>query len=273
MVRKRPVFSEPPPPLPVFEKIEPQASPAGFYVGALGGVGISHFDTRYDGKSVFCLDQFCNNPPQLSGFSTKSGVISGTIEAGIDVNIESSVFAGLAVDATFNSLRSINNSSYDGTFVDQQVWQAIQGLQPIAVATMPYNSTISSSVTSSWFVSVRARLGFSPIDDLNVYATGGPAYVGMLARTIVSAKSPGYYQAGLAGASNTPALGLVLGGGIEYAFAKRWLFALEYLHLSAHKSYNVSQTFCECMGQFVPSFRTKASLSADLVRAGIRFRF
>lgn len=264
---------EPPPPLPFLEKVETQFSPAGLYLGAFGGLGVSRHDTRFDGKNVFCLYQFCNDPPQLSGFKTNSGLVSGTIEAGFDVNIESSVFAGLVVDATFMNVRSVNDNSYEGSFVDQQVWQAIQWFQPIAAATIPFNSTISSSVTSNWFVTARARLGFSPIDDVNVYVTGGPAYVGMLARTTVSATSPGYYSAGLAGTSNSPALGFAVGAGIEYAFAKRWLFALEYMHLQARKSYNVSQTFCNCMGGLVPGFRNKATLSADLVRAGIRFRF
>lgn len=265
---------EPPPPLPLMEKVETQFAPAGFYIGALGGIGAALNDSRYEGKSVFCLYQFCDDPPQNSGFKTRSGIVTGTVEAGFDVNIESSIFAGIVVDATFQNHRSVNNSNYDGSFVDQQVWAAIQPLNlPIANATQPYNSAISTSITSNWFVTARARLGFSPVEDLNLYVTGGPAYVSMMAKTSVSATSPGYYSAALYGASNTPVLGLALGAGVEYAFAKRWLFALEYMHINARKSYNVSQTFCNCVGQFVPGFRNRATLSADLVRAGIRFRF
>ena len=78
----------------------------------------------------------------------------------------------------------------------------------------------------------------------------------------------------LSGSSKTPVFGYVYGVGIDYAFAKRWSFALEYLRATASKSYAVTKQYCNCMSPTDPApFSANAKVSFNFLRAGIRYRF
>ncbi len=85
-----------------------------------------------------------------------------------------------------------------------------------------------------WFGTVRARLGFEPIDRVLFYATGGLAYgeVDTSAAFTVTATSLGGTATTTASESATNTeIGWTVGGGIEWAFWERWSVKVEYLYI------------------------------------------
>lgn len=74
-----------------------------------------------------------------------------------------------------------------------------------------------------WFGTVRARIGYTPVDRFLVYGTGGLAY--------------GHVKAdfGPVDASKTKA-GWTLGAGAEYALNDKWTFKTEYLYTDIGKA-------------------------------------
>ncbi len=267
----------PPPPPPVLELVVPVEkawAPSGFFASVFAGAGFNGLDDRFVGKNVYCLDQYCDSqPPSYDHFKVSTKTLSATLEAGFDVQVDSSIFAGVALDASFYDHQSQNAYVYNGAFTDPGV-KAAQIAVQIPYVPQPYRSAVSTSLTSNWLVSARARLGFSPVDDLDLYVTGGPALVDVSATTTASASSVGYYSGALSGSSKTPVFGYVYGVGIDYAFAKRWSFALEYLRATASKSYAVTKQYCNCMSPTDPApFSANAKVSFNFLRAGIRYRF
>jgi len=101
-------------------------------------------------------------------------------------------------------------------------------------------------VRNSWLGTVRGRLGFA-VDRFMPYITGGLA-VGDI-RTNV---------AGVGSGSTTKA-GWTLGAGVEFAMAAPWTVKLEYLYADLGRGGGVAGT--------------DASLRANILRAGLNYRF
>ena len=90
------------------------------------------------------------------------------------------------------------------------------------------------------------------MDRVIPYVTGG------LAVGDIRANRPGF-----AGVSDTKA-GWTLGAGIEAAIAPNWTAKLAYLHV------DLGSIGCSAAACGIP---TNASFNADIVRAGLNFRF
>ncbi len=104
---------------------------------------------------------------------------------------------------------------------------------------------------NSWLGTARGRIGYA-MDRVMPYVTGG------LAVGDIRANRPGF-----SGVSDTKA-GWALGAGIEAAIAPNWTAKLEYLHV------DLGSVGCSAAACGLP---TNASFKADIVRAGLNFRF
>lgn len=120
-------------------------------------------------------------------------------------------------------------------------------------------STVKSSISGfggdietkiDWFGTVRARIGYTPVDRFLVYGTGGFAY--------------GHDKTSAGGGfsfSKTNA-GWTVGGGVEYAINTNWTFKSEYLYTDLGKStFTIGGTNLDITDKF------------HTVRVGLNYKF
>jgi len=127
------------------------------------------------------------------------------------------------------------------------------------------------------FGTLRARLGFTPVDRLLVYGTGGLAYGHVESNTNIAEthNELGISLTNAVGSASSWRGGWTAGAGLEYAFAPRWTAKAEYLYYDLGSiSYNSSSTTL-LFG--VPLFATGVTSTADfkgnIVRGGINYKF
>ena len=89
-----------------------------------------------------------------------------------------------------------------------------------------YEETIESKI--NWLGTTRARIGFTPIDTILLYATAGLAYGG------VKASVTDYFSEDYTSSKKTK-LGYTLGLGAEYALNTDWSLKTEYLYANLGK--------------------------------------
>lgn len=94
----------------------------------------------------------------------------------------------------------------------------------VSGGTAPY--TFKAETKIDWFGTVRARIGYTPVERLMVYATGGLAYAHV--------KSHMNY-AGFESSVSKTKTGYTVGGGAEYAFDNNWSLKTEYLYTDLGK--------------------------------------
>ena len=118
------------------------------------------------------------------------------------------------------------------------------------------NSAVCSSclTKSTWLGTARGRIGYA-YDRWLPYITGGLAY----GNVYMENTSTG-------GSKSETKAGWTIGGGVEYAFAGGWSTKLEYLYV------DLGDATCgsaNCGGLT----NTQVSFTANLVRAGLNYRF
>jgi outer membrane immunogenic protein len=138
------------------------------------------------------------------------------------------------------------------------------------VASSTQFFTISSSVSTTWLFTARARVGWA-FNNLLAYATGGLAVTDLEA-------SNSFFDNGLAGgaqatgtwsASKTQA-GWTVGGGLEWAFARNWSAKAEYLYVHFDPTANGLIT---AAGGYGNAISTSTDLTANIARAGVNYKF
>ena len=118
-----------------------------------------------------------------------------------------------------------------------------------------------------WFGTVRARAGFTAMDNLLLYATGGLAYGGVSSSVslVLTPASDGNY----AGSASGTKTGWTAGAGAEYAFARNWSVKVEYLYLDLGTT-TVRMVDPGRPGTFIDyGFRHRD----NIVRAGVNYKF
>lgn len=138
---------------------------------------------------------------------------------------------------------------------------------------VPVVFTASATAKINWLATLRARLGYLVSPDVLLYATGGLALTGLSVSNSYSDNWI-YNGGGLGGSSvASNAKGWVVGFGAEWALARSWTLKAEYLR-AGFGSLTTSGFIIPVQ---VPSaqngFTSSANLTADLVRAGLNYRF
>jgi len=163
-------------------------------------------------------------------------------------------------------------------------------VDPVTTVVGTVRSDVSAQQKLEWFSTVRGRLGYTLIDTLLLYATGGFALGEASSSVIVS-------QAGCAeligvdprlcftGSANGRAsevlTGWTVGAGAEYAFAANWSFRGEFLHYDlGDLSYRVAPVTLPVdfnpgapQGASTVSVKARSEFEGDIIRAGITYRF
>ncbi|HLW92856.1 MAG TPA: outer membrane beta-barrel protein [Roseiarcus sp.] len=132
------------------------------------------------------------------------------------------------------------------------------------------NFTVTQKQALQSLGTVRANVGFAPVDDLLIYATGGLAF----GRTHLS--SDVQFDTGLAfaGSSNSTAVGFALGGGVEYAFDPNWSIGAQFLYYDLGRSFAVgaaNQIFPP--SEISPETDTTADFKGYTLRLTLNYEF
>ena len=194
----------------------------GFYIGANFGGGWGNRNVDYaanDRASVFAFT--LGAQPPATSFET-SGALGG-VQAGYNWQFNPVWLIGFETDFDWSGMKGSSSNAF-----------LLTNLDPVAA---PLDERIK------WFGTVRARLGYLPVDNFLVYITGGLAY-GRVDRSgsfvtsagLISQFVPVGFNCGpgvcFAGSSSSVAAGWTLGGGLEYRLWEHFSLKAEYLYVS-----------------------------------------
>lgn len=115
---------------------------------------------------------------------------------------------------------------------------------------------------------VRGRVGFTPVDRLLLYVTGGLAYGEVKTSSLTFFSASPMYQ--YAKGSSTWRAGWTAGVGGEWAFAADWSAKLEYLHYDLGSQDLIALPLAANPPWAVTNHWTT---QGDIVRAGINYKF
>lgn len=227
-----------PPPVPAASSW----SWAGFYIGLNAGGAWGKSNVNYAPPG----------PPFTGAVAAYSAIGSGSldprsftggVQAGYNVQTGPLVF-GLEGDFGAMDLRS----SFTQT-----------GTPPANVSM-----TATASVQTNWLATARARVGFTPVDRLLVYVTGGGAWTNLKYN-----EANAYGGLGtVAFSSNSTDVAGIFGGGFEYGIMPHWSVKAEYLYAN-FGTFSGTSLFPGFTGLHSYS----ANLKLNVARAGINYHF
>ena len=201
----------------VYAPVPQQFSWSGFYIGGNAGYGW----TNASGAITSATG--------TGSFSNSGNGFLGGAQAGYNWQAKSIVFG---VEADFQ-----------GTTANGSV-NAVAG------------PTISGTIKTPWFGTVRGRVGYA-VDRVLFYATGGGVYGDSSLSGNVSTVG--------AFSNSTTFWSWTAGGGVEWAFYGCWSAKLEYLYVGSPSKFPA-----------VPAVTTvteNSSSNTNIVRAGINYHF
>ena len=228
--------------------VDPSYNWSGFYIGGNVGYGWGDADTSFN--PLPSAAAFVNLAPTTLG-PDPQGVIGG-VQAGY--NWQAGKFVvGLEAD--------IQASDIHGSALVTPIIQN-NGV-PFAGAGF-----LSASQRIDWFGTVRARAGFTPVDRLLLYVTGGLAYgnVSYAAQTDFRPVGTAAYPA----AFSRTKVGWTAGAGAEWAFASNWTAKVEYLYMDLGNESAIANPII-----VLPPFQVGYSwrTTEQIARVGLNYKF
>jgi len=269
MPRKAPAYTPPPPP-PVY-------SWTGFYVGASAGYGWAGDDVTLEAAGTPLFSSGAG-PPFVSAAANATamtlntdphGFIGGG-QLGYNYQIDRWVW-GLEADFSGADIR--------GSGTKEQIAPVV-GFPTLSA---PITGTAEQKL--NFFGTVRGRLGFTPINSVLIYATGGLAYGHVESSTNTSDAPAEFCDAGprcitgpASGSASAMRAGWTVGGGVEsmLAFAPRWSVKAEYLYYDLGKLNYALSPAAVTSGPTIIGFvntTATADFHGNLVRVGVNYHF
>ena len=255
-------------PVALADSPPPVFSWTGFYIGVNIGGGWGDRDVNYTPNDMLAYFMFLYGaePPPASFRS--SGVIGG-IQLGYNWQFNNRWLVGFETDFDLSGMKG--SASTSGAYVPY--------------FTAPFSAPVEERI--KWFGTVRARLGYLPMDNLLLYATGGFAY-GRVERSGSWISSYGFAISNgntsvvcrsnltcFAGSSSDTATGWTIGGGIEYALWQKWTLKAEYLYVSLNsKSVVTESALAFSPGESPTSFNANFNrANFNVARVGVNYHF
>jgi opacity protein-like surface antigen len=141
-------------------------------------------------------------------------------------------------------------------------------LNPVPPVSSPFTTSQSQQLQS--LGTIRGRLGFTPIDDVLLYATGGLAFGETQTSTNLTFAGGGSYL----GAHSDTAVGWAAGGGVEYALGPQWSIGGEFLYYDLGEIHNVGiANFSVPAGQETPKSDSTFAFKGYTLRLGLNYEF
>lgn len=163
---------------------------------------------------------------------TASGFVGG-VQAGYNWQFDNNVIAGVEADFQGSNLKGeakLRANDFD----------------------------IKAGTKVNWYGTLRARLGYTPVDRFMVYATGGYAYGKVNSYIDIDGKD--------ASKSNTKS-GWTVGAGAEYAITNNWTLKTEYLYTDLGKTKLINYN------DDIGGVKLDTKVNFHTVRAGINYKF
>jgi outer membrane immunogenic protein len=133
-------------------------------------------------------------------------------------------------------------------------------------------------VTQRWFATARVRAGFTPMERVLLYGTGGLAWANYESNTAVAFGAVpfvGVYNGAThVGSASSNQLGWVAGGGVEWAVTNNWSVKAEYLYLR----FDAFSYASPLVASFIPAapgyaWNTNVTPREQIVRIGVNYKF
>jgi outer membrane immunogenic protein len=238
------------PSAPIF--VPPAFTWTGFYAGLNAGYG---FGDSNEAKTTGTQGFSNLIPPGIAPGALKvdgSGFVGGA-QIGYNVQMNQIVY-GIEADIQY-----VDNKKASGF-----IGAPILGTQ--------LNTSAESELR--YLGTVRARLGFTPVDRFLVYATGGLAYGDVRSTTsVVGVQAPALAWAG---SKTETKLGYTVGAGVEYALTNNWTLKGEYLYYDLGKN-NVAATGNGAVRSVAAlngvDYLSRVETKGHIVRAGVNYKF
>jgi outer membrane immunogenic protein len=243
----------------------------GFYVGGNAGYAwdrlnvVSVFNCRPPGA-----DCPYENPINHAAFgagasgSPRPDGFAGGVQAGYNWQAGGVVFG---VEADFSS------------FV-LKTTLATKALVPVGIGQ---NFTSTATAKTDWVATLRARVGWTVMPTVLLYATGGLAVTKLNVTNSFTddcppacAAIPPFDRPLVFGTSNNNRTqsGWSAGAGVEWLMNLKWSAKVEYLYVEFDPIDTTLWTTTQVVGGPVPnSMTTSAGFQANIVRGGVNYRF
>lgn len=228
---------------------------SGFYAGINGGYSWSNANTH-----VLPLPEPIQLPPgdgsiQPSFMSVfmSGGTLGGQVGYNWQLRAYPQVYLGLETDINWNSLK--------GSATGNAIGNAVEHLEV-------FSNVLSTQQKSTWFGTLRGRLGFSPMASLLLYGTGGLAYGSMNVMANTNFIPGGYGDEQYPSSRSVIRTGWAAGGGVEWAPKQNWSVKLEYLYFDMGSISGIADPIIPN-----PAFQTKYTWTnpAQIIRLGLSY--
>jgi outer membrane immunogenic protein len=222
---------------------------SGFYIGVNGGYGGGDFEHPFYVDAEVDGPDFVQRILEGSLDFTAGGFVGGA-QAGYNFQHGAFVF-GVEADIQASGIKgevSGNINIPAGAFGN-----------PVAIGG---DAEIGTEL--DYFGTVRARLGYVPVERLLVYATGGFAYGRTESYINVSAGGSSFIDESV----KNDRMGWTVGGGAEYAFTDNWSLKSEYLYTDLGSEEILGGDITEGLSGALDS-----DVAFHTVRVGLNYKF
>jgi outer membrane immunogenic protein len=216
----------------------------GFYGGLNVGGVINNSEYKLSPGSTFVVDTGRDSGHLNNGAFTVGGQLGYNYQIGRFV-------IGAETDFDYNSLK------------DSQT-----GSRPLPAGGANLLYTVDQK--GDFVGTLRGRLGYTPLNRLLVYGTGGFAYGDVAIDSVVILQPSGNTYAG---STSKVQAGWTAGGGGEYAITKNLTIKAEYLYVDLGKR---SYTYPIINSVFIApglDYRTSVETREHMIRFGINYKF
>jgi outer membrane immunogenic protein len=214
---------------------------AGFYLGGHAGYG------QQDDDFTRVINS--NNGEQTGGITARGWLAGSHVGHNWQYG---RIVAGLETDFSFADIegtsRPVTQPGFGG----------------------PQTDTLGDRI--KYLATARARLGWLPVDNVMLYATGGPAFARMERTRTTTLNGAFVFQHEV---QTTPSdrFGGVIGAGAEWMpFGPNWIGRLEYLHYDFGRVRDTTTTVTNVPGT-LPTDERRGRQTLDIVRAGLSYKF
>jgi outer membrane immunogenic protein len=248
-------------------RAEPAGPFAGPYIGVNAGAawGQSSFATNPNCPATSVEATFCNAAPDPSA-------VNGTaVAARGSGKVPSLGFAG-GMQAGYNWQRGhiVYGAEVDFGAFDLEKRATESAGFPFAFLGTQY--TLTQKMSAAWLATVRARLGFTMMPHVLMYATGGMAFSDVKVSSSYSDNAIDATFPGGSGYGSKSAImtGWTAGGGVEWAHDKDWLIRLEYLYVDLG---SIRVAVPTSNAAFSQTMSVSSDAAAQIGRVGLNYRF
>jgi opacity protein-like surface antigen len=200
-----------------------------------------------------------NAPPNSALRFSPSGFAGGA-QVGFNKQFGSLVFG---VESDYDYVGARSKASMSGVY------------SGATIGGTPFSGgyTISQSQQLNSLGTFRAKLGFTPMDDLLLYATGGLAFGQTSATSAASIPNTGGVlpnDSAFQGTRENWAVGYAIGGGVEYALDRNWSVRAEAIYYDLGHSSVVG--VANLVGQTIQT-DTDTTYKGYMLRLGLNYEF